>query len=96
MMKPSFPIIRKLLSPLILSLFAIGWYQFSVLYIKPNNNIALSHGVFSAYVPPSQLQGYIEATRIIGYIVVYIGLVIFWYNLVKIVKEKELKSGING
>ncbi|WP_063492906.1 hypothetical protein AB1303_08430 [Saccharolobus solfataricus] len=83
------PIIRRLLSPLIVSLFAIGWYEFSVQYIVPNNNVALENGVFSAYVFPSQLQGYIEVTRYICYIVVYLGLIFFWYNLVKTVRELE-------
>ncbi|QGA55543.1 hypothetical protein GFS03_12270 [Sulfolobus sp. E5-1-F] len=85
----SLPIIRRLLSPLIVSLFAIGWYEFSVQYIVPNNNVALENGVFSAYISPSQLQGYIEATRYICYIVVYLGLIFFWYNLVKTVRELE-------
>jgi len=88
------PIIRRLLAPIIVSLFAIGWYLYSVDYILPNNSVALSHGVFSAYVPTNQIDGYIQATTYICYVIVYIALAIFWYNLVKTVRELEVKKSV--
>ena len=93
-MMVSLPIIRRLLAPIIVSLFAIGWYLYSVDYILPNNSVALSHGVFSAYVPTNQIDGYIQATTYICYAIVYIALAIFWYNLVKTVRELEVKKSV--
>lgn len=90
----SMPIIRRLLAPIIVSLFSIGWYLFSVDYIVLDNKVALAQGIFSAYVPTDQIDGYIVATRYICYTIVYIALIIFWYKLVKTVKELEVKKSV--
>ncbi|MEM0072934.1 MAG: hypothetical protein QXM17_08175 [Metallosphaera sp.] len=87
----SYPI-RKVIAPLILSLFAIGWYQFSKVYLTGANNIALHQANFLVYVPPDQLQGYLSATTWICYTVVYVGLIMFWISLVNFVKSKEVKQ----
>lgn len=83
------PYLRKLLAPLILSLFAIAWYVFSEATLAHANQIALNIANFAAYVPASQFDGYLTACRYICYVTVYIGLALFWYNLVKIVEAKE-------
>lgn len=81
--------IRRLLAPIILSLFAIGWYKFSEIYLVNSDNIALSHGNYAVYVTPQQLEGYLTATLWICYFFVFVGLSLFWYNLVKIVAQLE-------
>ena len=81
--------IRKLLAPLVLSLFAIGWYRFSEVVLSHADQIALNNANFAVYVQSVQFDGYLTATRYICYAIVYIGLALFWYNLVKIVEVKE-------
>lgn len=81
--------VRKILAPLVLSLFAIGWYQFSKIYLAHANNLALANANFAVYVQSQQFDGYLTATAYICYTVVYVGLALFWYNLVKFVEVKE-------
>ncbi|MEJ2780403.1 hypothetical protein WIW89_05715 [Stygiolobus sp. CP850M] len=81
--------LRRLLAPLILSFFAIGWYKFSEGTLANANQIALNTANFAVYVQQTQYDGYLTATRYICYVVVYVGLALFWYNLVKIVEAKE-------
>jgi len=81
--------LRRLLAPLILSFFAIGWYKFSEDTLANANQIALNTANFAVYVQQTQYDGYLTATRYICYVVVYVGLALFWYNLVKIVEAKE-------
>ncbi|MEJ2778789.1 hypothetical protein [Stygiolobus sp. RP850M] len=81
--------LRRLLAPLILSFFAIGWYKFSESTLANANQIALNTANFAVYVQQTQYDGYLTATRYICYVVVYVGLALFWYNLVKIVEAKE-------
>ncbi|WP_371810347.1 hypothetical protein, partial [Acidianus sp. RZ1] len=80
--------LRKVLAPLVLSLFAMGWYRFSEVYIVGSDQIALSHGNYAVYVIPAQLDGYLVANLWICYSLVFVGLSMFWYNLVKYVKDK--------
>ncbi|MDT7876559.1 hypothetical protein DDW09_03240 [Sulfolobus sp. SCGC AB-777_L09] len=84
--------LRRLLAPLILSLFAIGWYRFSEITLSHANQIALNTANFAVYVQQTQFDGYLTATKYICYVVVYVGLALFWYNLVKVVEVKE-KNG---
>jgi len=81
--------LRRLLAPLILSFFAIGWYKFSEGTLANANQIVLNTANFAVYVQQTQYDGYLTATRYICYAVVYVGLALFWYNLVKIVEAKE-------
>lgn len=81
--------LRRLLAPLILSFFAIGWYKFSEGTLANANQIALNTANFAVYVQQTQYDGYLTATRYICHAVVYVGLALFWYNLVKIVEAKE-------
>ncbi|MEJ2771881.1 MULTISPECIES: hypothetical protein [unclassified Stygiolobus] len=81
--------LRRLLAPLILSFFVIGWYKFSESTLANANQIALNTANFAVYVQQTQYDGYLTATRYICYVVVYVGLALFWYNLVKIVEAKE-------
>ncbi|EHP71046.1 MAG: hypothetical protein RXS23_06855 [Metallosphaera yellowstonensis] len=87
----SYPV-RKVIAPLILSLFAIVWFQFSKVYLTGADNIALREANFAIYVTPEQLQGYLEATAWTCYIVVYVGLIFFWYGLVRYVESKEVSK----
>jgi len=82
--------VRRLLAPIVLSLFAVGWYKFSFIYLTASNKLAIAHGDYAVYVVPEQLQGYLTATLWICYFLVFAGLTVFWYNLVKIVQ------GLNG
>ncbi len=81
--------VRRLLAPIILSLFAIGWYKFSEIYLSSSNDLALSNGNLAVYVIPQQFEGYLVATLWICYFLVFVGLSLFWYNLVKIVQQAE-------
>ncbi|QKR00164.1 hypothetical protein GWK48_07070 [Metallosphaera tengchongensis] len=85
----SYPL-RRVIAPLVLSLFAIGWYQFSKVYLFNADNLALNQANFAIYVNPAQFQGYLEATTWICYTVVYVGLIMFWYSLVRYVESKEV------
>ncbi len=78
--------VRKLTAPLVLSLFAVGWFKFSEIYLVGSNSLALSHGNYAVYVVPQQMDGYLNATLWICYFLVFAGLSAFWYNLVKIVQ----------
>ncbi|AHC52071.1 hypothetical protein SUSAZ_09210 [Sulfolobus acidocaldarius SUSAZ] len=80
---------RKLLAPIVFSLFMIGWYEFSEIYLSSSNVIAQYNGDFSVYVTPPQFQGYLTVTLWVCYFFVYVGLALFWYNLVKMVQEAE-------
>lgn len=81
--------LRRLIAPLVLSLFAIGWYKFSEVTLANANQIALNTANFAVYVQQTQFDGYLTATRYICYVIVYVGLALFWYNLVKVVEVKE-------
>lgn len=83
---------RRVIAPLVLSLFAIAWYQFSRIYLTNADNLALKEANFAIYVTSSQLQGYLEATAWTCYVVVYLGLIFFWYGLVKYVETKEVSQ----
>lgn len=81
--------VRRLLAPIILSLFAIGWYKFSETYLVYSNELALSQGRYAVYVTPQAMSAYLINTLWFCYFLVFVGLGLFWYNLVKIVKEEE-------
>ncbi len=81
--------VRKLLAPLVLSMFAVGWYKFSEVYLVGSDKLALSNGNYAVYVVPTQMQGYLTATLWICYFLVFAGLSVFWYNTVKIVQGLE-------
>ncbi len=82
--------LRKVIAPLILSLFSIAWYQFSAIYLVEADQEALSRANFAVYVNQPQLAGYLEATRWICYVIVYVGLILFWQALVKFVRSREV------
>ncbi len=73
----------RLVAPIILILFALGWYQFSVVYIQGANNQLVENDNLSVYVPVQQIHGYLVALLDATYIIVTIGLVLLAYNLVK-------------
>lgn len=81
--------VRRLLAPIILSLFAIGWYKFSQIYLVNADELALSQGHYAIYVTPQALNAYLTDTLWFCYFLVFVGLGLFWYNLVKIVKQEE-------
>jgi len=79
----------RLVAPLFLILFAVGWYQFSVAYIPSANNQLVANDNLSVYVPVQQIQGYLAALLDATYITVSAGLVMFAYYLVKLLRFKS-------
>ncbi|MDA4121831.1 MAG: hypothetical protein OK456_01470 [Thaumarchaeota archaeon] len=71
----------RLIAPLVLILFVVGWYQFSSVYIQGANNQLVASGNLAVYVPVQQVSGYLAALLDATYATVVIGLLIFAYNL---------------
>jgi hypothetical protein len=81
----------RLIAPLFLILFAVGWYQFSVAYIPNANNQLVANDNLSVYVPVQQIQGYLAALLDATYITVSAGLVMFAYYLVKLLRFRSAR-----
>ncbi len=84
----------RLIAPVALVLFAVGWYQFSVVYIQGANAQLVASDNLSVYVSVQQIQGYLAALLDATYLVVSAGSIVFVYFLVKYWKFKpgELAS----
>jgi hypothetical protein len=78
----------RLIAPIALILFAVGWYQFSVSYIPGANDQLVANDNLSVYVPVQQIQGYLSALVDATYFTVSIGLIMFAYYFVKLVRFK--------
>jgi hypothetical protein len=78
----------RLIAPIALILFAVGWYQFSVVYIPGADNQLVADGNLAVYVPVQQIQGYLAALLDATYLTVSVGLVMFAYYFVKLVRFK--------
>jgi hypothetical protein len=78
----------RLIAPIALVLFAVGWYQFSVVYIQGADNQLVASDNLAVYVPIQQVQGYLAALLDATYLTVSAGLVVFAYHLVKLLRFK--------
>ena len=74
--------------PLVLVLFAVGWYQFSVTYIQGADNQLVANNL-AVYVPIQQVQGYLAALLGATYLTVSVGLIVFAYYLVKFLRIRS-------
>jgi hypothetical protein len=78
----------RLIAPLALILFAVGWYQFSSVYIAGANDQLVANGNLAVYVPIQQVQGYLAALLDATYFTASVGLMMFAYYLVKLLRFK--------
>ena len=77
---------RFLIAPLVVLLFAIGWYRFSETYIQNANQQLVEHANLSVYVPLQQLSAYMTAVLDFTYLSVTLSLIFFSYYLAKFVR----------
>ena len=61
---------RFLIAPIVLLLFAVGWYRFSIVYIQGANLQLVDHNNYSVYVPFQQISAYLQAMRYFTYVTV--------------------------
>jgi len=79
----------KLIAPLALVLFAVGWYQFSAAYIPSADNQLVASDNLAVYVPVQQIQGYMSALLGATYLTVIAGILIFAYYLVRLLRLRS-------
>jgi len=79
----------RLVAPIVLILFAVGWYQFSVVYIQGANDQLVANNNLAVYVPIQQVQGYLAALLEVTYLTVAAGLILFLYYLRKFLKSRS-------
>jgi hypothetical protein len=79
----------KLIAPIVLALFAVGWYQFSIVYIQGADNQLVANGNLAVYVPIQQVSGYLAALLDATYLTVSAGLIIFAYYAVKLLRIRS-------
>jgi len=79
----------RLVAPMALVLFALGWYQFSIVYIQGADSQLVANGNLAVYVPLQQVQGYLAALLDATYITVSAGLTVFAFYIVKLLRTKR-------
>lgn len=84
----NFPL-RRIVAPVVLVLFVLGWYRFSGAYIQTDDASLLAHGNYAVYVPIQQVAAYMQAVTWVSYAAVFAGLVMLWSGLVAYVERKE-------
>jgi hypothetical protein len=91
--------VAGLVAPLVLVLFVVGWYQFSLVYIQRADDQLVASGNLAVYVPVQQVHGYLAALLDATYLAASAGLIVFAYSLAKLVRarsrrwRKPLRSG---
>ncbi len=80
---------RFLIAPLVLLLFALGWYEFSAIYIQRANSQLVLNNNYAVYVPIQQLNAYMGALREFTYATSAIALIMFFYFLARFVQFKR-------
>ena len=83
---------RNLVAPLVLALFAVAWYQFSVVYIQGANLQLVQHNNLAVYVPIQQLRAYITALRNFTYVTVSAASVFFLYYVTKFFRLRSARA----
>jgi|ECHhosMinimDraft_1075155.scaffolds.fasta_scaffold29678_2 hypothetical protein len=86
-----FPL-RRIIAPIVLILFVLGWYRFSGAYIQTDDASLLAHGNYAVYVPVQQVSAYMQAVTWVSYAVVFGGLIMLWSGLVSYVEHMERSS----
>lgn len=79
----------RLAAPIVMVLFVVGWYQFSVVFIQQADNQLVASGNLAVYVPVQQVQGYLAALLDATYLAVAAGLAVFGYYLVKVFRIRS-------
>jgi len=79
----------RLVAPLILALFAVGWYQFSIVYIQRANDQLVANNNLAVYVSVQQVQGYLAALLDATLLTISAALIAFAYFFVKLVMAKS-------
>jgi hypothetical protein len=79
----------RLIAPVLLIVFAVGWYHFSVVYIPQANSQLVANDNLSVYVPVQQIQGYLAALLDATYLVISAGVILFAYNLAKLLRIRS-------
>jgi hypothetical protein len=83
----------RLIAPMLLVLFAVGWYQFSAVYIQGADNQLVANNNLAVYVPVQQVQGYLAALLDATYLTVSAGLMVFAYYLAKLIRIGRAHPG---
>ena len=78
----------RVIAPLVLVLFAVGWYQFSAVYIQGADNQLVANDDLAVYVTVQQVHGYMAALLDATYLTVSIGLIMFAFSLVKFLRAR--------
>jgi len=81
----------RLIAPIALIIFAVGWYEFSVVYIPNANNQLVANDNLAVYVPIQQIQGYLAALIDATYLTVSVGLIMFAYYFVKLLRFRSAR-----
>jgi hypothetical protein len=79
----------RLVAPVMLVLFALGWYQFSVVYIQAADNQLVASGNLAVYVTVQQIHGYLTALLYATYATVVLGTIAFLYNLARTLRRRS-------
>lgn len=79
----------RLVAPIVLVLFVIGWYQFSVVYIQTADDQLVANNNLAVYVPIQQVQGYLSALLDAVYFAVSAGLIAFAYSLARLLRSRS-------
>jgi hypothetical protein len=78
----------RLVAPIALIVFAVVWYQFSVVYIPNANDQLVAGDNLAVYVPVQQIHGYLAALLDATYLTASAGLIMFAYYFVKLLRFK--------
>ncbi len=81
----------RLIAPIVLVLFVVGWYQFSVVYIQGADNQLVASGELAVYVPIQQVSGYLSALLDATYLAAAAGAITFAYYLTKLLRTQSRK-----
>lgn len=82
----------RLVAPVVLILFTLGWYRFSVVYIQAANDQLVASNNLAVYVPIQQITGYLAALLDATYLIVGVSLVILAYNLVRFLQFRASRA----
>jgi hypothetical protein len=81
----------RLIAPIVLVLFVVGWYRFSLIYIQGANDQLVANDNLAVYVPVQQVHGYLVALLDGTYLTACAGMVVFSYYFVKFLRFRSGK-----
>ncbi|HUH99519.1 MAG TPA: hypothetical protein VLY65_00615 [Nitrososphaerales archaeon] len=79
----------RLLAPIVMVLFVVGWYEFSVVYIQGADNQLVANGNLAVYVPVQQVQGYLSALLYATYLAAAAGSIAFVHHASKFLRARS-------